>query len=328
LIKDGYNADSLHGDLSQQQRDKVMKRYRERSLQLLIATDVAARGIDVNDVTHVINYSLPDELENYTHRSGRTARAGKTGISISLVNLKELGKIRQIEKVIGKPFVKMEVPKGEAVVEKQLFALINKVNDIAVNHNHIDPYLPKIMERFGDLSKEEIIKRFASLEFSRFLEYYQNAPDLNVDPSEARGGADRRGKSERFGRDGYKSDYTRLFINLGSVDEFTRGDILGYICNTTRISGKAVGKIDLKGVYTFFEVENTSVDKVFSGFQNVDFNGRTVRVENAGDSPSGGHGERRSRSFRNGGESGGRRKRESGSGFRDFSGKRREKSRW
>lgn len=328
LIKDGYNADSLHGDLSQQQRDKVMKRYRERSLQLLIATDVAARGIDVNDVTHVINYSLPDELENYTHRSGRTARAGKTGISISLVNLKELGKIRQIEKVIGKPFVKMEVPKGEAVVEKQLFALINKVNDVAVNNNHIDPYLPKIMERFGDLSKEEIIKRFASLEFSRFLEYYQNAPDLNVDPSEARGGADRRGKAERFGRDGYKSDYTRLFINLGSVDEFTRGDILGYICNTTRISGKAIGKIDLKGVYTFFEVENTSVDKVFSGFQNVDFNGRTVRVENAGDSPSGGRGERRNRSFRNGGESGGRRKRESGGGFRDFSGKRREKSRW
>lgn len=328
LIKDGYNADSLHGDLSQQQRDKVMKRYRERSLQLLIATDVAARGIDVNDVTHVINYSLPDELENYTHRSGRTARAGKTGISISLVNLKELGKIRQIEKVIGKPFVKMEVPRGEAVVEKQLFALINKVNDIAVNNNHIDPYLPKIMESFGDLSKEEIIKRFASLEFSRFLEYYQNAPDLNVDPSEARGGADRKGKSDRFGRDGYKSDYTRLFINLGSVDDFTRGDILGYICNTTRISGKAVGKIDLKGVYTFFEVENTSVDKVFSGFQNVDFNGRTVRVENAGDSPSGGRGERRSRSFRNGGESGGRRKRESGGGFRDFSGKRREKSRW
>src|SRR5690606_13282494 len=187
LIKDGYNADSLHGDLSQQQRDKVMKRYRERSLQLLVATDVAARGIDVNDVTHVINYSLPDELENYTHRSGRTARAGKTGISISLINLKELGKIRQIERVIGKPFVKMDVPKGEAVVEKQLFALIDKVNGVAVNDSQIDAYLPKIMERFGDLSKEEIIKRFASLEFSRFLEYYQHAPDLNVDPRDARG---------------------------------------------------------------------------------------------------------------------------------------------
>ncbi len=330
LIKDGYNADALHGDLSQQQRDKVMKRYRERSLQLLIATDVAARGIDVNDVTHVINYSLPDEIENYTHRSGRTARAGKTGISLSLVNLKELGKIRQIEKVIGKPFIKMEVPRGETVVESQLFAMINKVQQVAVNDDHIDPYLPKIMESFAELSKEEIIKRFASLEFNRFLEYYQNAPDLNVDASEGRGVSDRKGKSERFGRDGYKSDYTRLFINLGSVDDFTRGDILGYICNNTNISGKAIGKIDLKGVYTFFEVENAAVDKVFKGFLDVDFNGRAVRVENAGEgrSESRGGGERRNRSFRSGSDNGGRRRRESGGGFRDFSGKRREKSRW
>jgi len=335
LIKDGYNADSLHGDLSQQQRDKVMKRYRDRSLQLLIATDVAARGIDVNDVTHVINYSLPDELENYTHRSGRTARAGKTGISISLINLKEVGKIRRIEKVIGKSFTKMEVPKADAVVEKQLFALIGKVNDVDISNNHIDPYLPKIMESLGELSKEDIIKRFASLEFNRFLEYYQNAPDLNVDASEARGGfdRDRSGRAERSDRSGYKSDYTRLFINLGSVDEFTRGDILGYICNNTQISGKAVGKIDLKGVYTFFEVENNSVDKVFSGFQNVDFNGRSVRVEIAGEGHSEGRGEKRGRSFRNGsGEGGNRRRREQGGGggFRgnNFSGKRREKSRW
>jgi len=334
LIKDGYNADSLHGDLSQQQRDKVMKRYRERSLQLLIATDVAARGIDVNDVTHVINYSLPDEIENYTHRSGRTARAGKTGISLSLVNLKELGKIRQIEKVIGKSFVKMEVPRGEAVVESQLFAMIHKVQQVSVNDDHIDPYLPKILESFADLSKEEIIKRFASLEFNRFLEYYQNAPDLNVDANEGRNSFDRerKGKGERFGRDGYKSDYTRLFINLGSVDEFTRGDILGYICNTTHISGKSIGKIDLKGVYTFFEVENASVDKVFSGFQNAEFNGRSVRVENAGEGRGDSRGgEKRNRSFRNGSSdyNGGRRKRENGGGFRDFSGgKRREKSRW
>src|SRR5690606_28796054 len=149
------------------------------------------------------------------------------------------------------------------------------------------------------------------------------------DPSEARGGMDRKGKSDRFGRDSYKSDYTRLFINLGSVDDFTRGDILGYICNTTRISGKAIGKIDLKGVYTFFEVENTSVDKVFSGFQNIDFNGRTVRVENAGEGHSEGRGEKRGRSFRNGGgESGGRRRRDGGGGFREFSGRRREKSGW
>ncbi|WP_257669139.1 DEAD/DEAH box helicase [Parapedobacter tibetensis] len=329
LIKDGYNADALHGDLSQQQRDKVMRRYRDRSLQLLIATDVAARGIDVNNVTHVINYSLPDEIENYTHRSGRTARAGKTGISLSLVNLKELGKIRQIEKVVGKSFVKAEVPKGEAVVEKQLFALIEKVQQVSVSENHIDPYLPKIMESFAELSKEDIVKRFASLEFNRFLEYYQNAPDLNVDPSESRGSERSKGKSDRFGRDEYKSDYTRLFINLGSVDEFTRGDILGYICNTTQISGKAIGKIDLKGVYTFFEVENASVDKVFSGFQHIDFNGRSVRVENAGERGADeGRSEKRNRSFRNG-DGGGRKRRENGGGgFRDFSGRRREKSRW
>ena len=223
----------------------------------------------------------------------------------------------------------MDVPRGEAVVESQLFAMINKVQQVSVNDDHIDPYLPKIMEGFADLSKEEIIKRFASLEFNRFLEYYQNAPDLNVDASEGRG-FDRKGKTERFGRNGYKSDYTRLFINLGSVDDFTRGDMLGYICNHTRLSGKAIGKIDLKGVYTFFEVENAVVDKVFSGFQGVDFNGRNVRVENAGEGRSERRGgEKRGRSFRNGSDNGGRRKRDNGGGFRDFSGgKRREKSRW
>ena len=324
LIKDGYNADALHGDLSQQQRDKVMKRYRDRSLQLLIATDVAARGIDVNDVTHVINYSLPDEIENYTHRSGRTARAGKTGVSISMVNLKELGKIRQIEKVIGKPFIRLAIPKGEDVVEKQLFALIKRIHDVDVKDGQIDRYFPKIMESFADLSKEDVIKRFASLEFNRFLEYYQNAPDLNVDARESH--SDRKGKTERFGRGGFKSDYTRLFINLGAVDDFTRGDMLGFICNTTNISGKAIGKIDLKGVYTFFEVENALVDQVFRGFRNVDYNGRPIRVENAGD----GRNERKSRGYRNSdAERNGNsfRKREQ-SGFRDFSGKRREKSRW
>src|ERR1700722_12298794 len=161
LIKDGYNADSLHGGLSQQQRDKVMKRYRERNLQLLIATDVAARGIDVNDVTHVINCSLPDEIDNYTHRSGRTARAGKTGISIAIINAKELGKIRQIERVIGKQFIKAEIPTGFDVVEKQLFAIVHKIHDVEVNEQQIDQYLPRIMEEFKDLSKEDFIKRFA-----------------------------------------------------------------------------------------------------------------------------------------------------------------------
>jgi len=321
LIKDGYNADSLHGDLSQQQRDKVMKRYRERSLQLLIATDVAARGIDVNNVTHVINYSLPDEIENYTHRSGRTARAGKTGVSISIIHSKELGKIRQIERVIGKQFVKAEIPNGFDVCEKQLFALVHKVHNVDVNEEQIEQYIPRIMEEFKDLSKEDIIKRFASLEFNRFLEYYKDAPDLNVSDFEQRGE-----RSERFPRGGSRGDYTRLFINLGSVDEFTRGDMLGFICNTARISGKSIGKIDLKGVYTFFEVENGVSETVLQNFKGAEFNGRNVRIEVAGDRDGGNRGGGSGRSYGGGGrrEGGSGSRERSGGGFRDFSGKRKD----
>ncbi|HVW95490.1 MAG TPA: DEAD/DEAH box helicase [Mucilaginibacter sp.] len=332
LIKDGYNADSLHGDLSQQQRDKVMKRYRDRSLQLLIATDVAARGIDVNDVTHVINYSLPDEVENYTHRSGRTARAGKTGVSICIINAKELGKIRQIERVIGKRFVKAEIPSGFDVCEKQLFNIVHKVHNVTVNEEQIEQYLPRILEEFKDMSKEEFIKRFASIEFNIFLDYYKNAPDLNVAADENR----RFEKDDRsLFRNGGKSDYTRLFINLGSVDEFNRGDLLGYICNNARISGRVIGKIDVKGVYSFFEVMNADVDKVMNDFKGVEFKGRPVRIEISGEGTSerrdGGH--RRDGGYRNGGRREGgyrngnsheRNGYASSGGFRDFSGKRRD----
>ncbi len=314
LMKDGYNADSLHGDLSQQQRDRVMKRYRDRSLQLLIATDVAARGIDVNDVTHVINYSLPDEIENYTHRSGRTARAGKSGISIAIINSKELGKIRQIERVIGKQFTKAEIPSGFDVCEKQLFGLVHKVHNVAVSEDQIEQYLPRIMEEFKDLDKAEIIKRFASLEFNRFLDYYKNAPDLNASAEDS--GRGERG--DKFGRTGFKSDFTRLFINLGSVDDFSRGDMLGFICNQAKISGKTIGKIDLKGVYTFFEVENEFADKVQQEFsKNIEFQGRPVRVELAGDRglEGGGGGGNRPRG---GGGYGG--KRDGGGGYRGNSG--------
>src|SRR5690606_16646875 len=192
----------------------------------------------------------PDEIENYTHRSGRTARAGKTGISISLVNAKEQGKIRQLEKVIGKAFIKKDVPNGSEVVEKQLLALISRVKDAPVNEGQLETHLPAIMEGFESLSKEEVIKRFVSLEFNRFLEYYQHAPDLNLAVSEGKFG-NRKMQDNRFGRTGYKSDFTRLFINLGSVDNFSRGDMLGFICDNTNVSGKAIGKIDLKGLYTF-----------------------------------------------------------------------------
>ncbi|WKK59264.1 DEAD/DEAH box helicase [Sphingobacterium sp. BN32] len=336
LIKDGYNADSLHGDLSQQQRDKVMKRYRERNLQLLIATDVAARGIDVNDVTHVINYSLPDEVENYTHRSGRTARAGKTGISISLINVKEMSKIRHIEKIIGKSFERKQVPQGTEVCEKQLFALVDKVHNVEVQEDQINAFLPQILESLQDLTKEEVVKRFASLEFNRFLNYYKDAPDLNIEARESSRG-DRDRDRDGGGRRTSKG-FTRLFINLGSVDEFSRGEMLGFICNNSKISGKSIGKIDLKGVFTFFEVEDGEVNKVFQGFEGVNYNGRGVRIEVSGEGRSdrgssngrsrggrssdrnsgGGRGDRRDRGRSNG-----------GGGFRDFSGKRREsKSRY
>jgi ATP-dependent RNA helicase DeaD len=311
LIKDGYNADALHGDLSQQQRDKVMKRYRERSLQLLIATDVAARGIDVNNVTHVINYSLPDEIENYTHRSGRTARAGKSGVSISIINSKEIGKIRQIERVIGKQFTKAEIPTGFDVCEKQLFALVHRVHNVDVNEEQIEQYIPRIMDEFSDLSKEEVIKRFASLEFNRFLDYYKDAPDLNAPEYEDRGA-----RGDKYARTSSRGEYTRLFINLGSVDDFTRGDMLGFICNNGKVSGRSVGKIDLKGVYTFFEVENAVAEQLQQNFRNVDFNGRKVRIELSGDREGSGRSGRREGGFRD--------KDRSSGGFRDFSGKRRE----
>lgn len=348
LIKDGYNADSLHGDLSQQQRDKVMQRFRDRNMQLLIATDVAARGIDVNNVTHVINYSLPDEIESYTHRSGRTGRAGKTGISICIINAKETGKIRQIEKIIGKQFTKAELPTGFDVCEKQLFSLIHKVHNVEVNTEQIDQYIPRIMDEFAELSKEDVIKKFASLEFNRFLDYYAKAPDLNAQADDR---GDRGERGERGSRSFNNSDYTRLFINVGSVDDFTRGDLLGFVCNNGKISGKAVGKIDLKGVYSFIEVENDTVDALFTNFKDIKFNGREVRIEKSGDAPVGsrggdGGGDRR-RGFgggdrrreggggfggerrgggerRSGGGSGRREGGNSGGGFRDFSGRSRE----
>lgn len=361
LIKGGYSANALHGDLSQQQRDKVMRSFRDHSIQMLVATDVAARGIDVEGVTHVINYSLPDEIENYTHRSGRTARAGKKGISISIINMKETGKIRRMEKIIGKSFTKCEVPSGFEVCEKQLFQTVNKLQNVSVKEEHIAPYLPSILEELDSLSKEDIIKRIVSTEFNRFLDSNKGAKDLNVDASSARNSRDDdggRGRRERGGRNenGAEPGYTRLFVNVGSVDSFTRGDLLGYICETTQISGKSVGKIDLKGVFSFFEVEDAVVDQVHDGFKTATYNDREVRIENAGARTGGGRsggggerrssrqrtggGDRRSSSNRDGGRREGRKREGSNSGresssrsqseFKDFSGRGRndDKKRW
>jgi ATP-dependent RNA helicase DeaD len=272
LMRDGYNADALHGDLSQQQRDKVMGRYRKRALQILVATDVAARGIDVDDVTHVIHYNLPDEPENYTHRSGRTARAGKSGISISLINVRETDKIRQIEKKINKKFHLSKIPSAVDVCEQQLMKLIKKIHEVAVNEKGITKYLPSVYEELKDLDKEELIKRVVSIEFNRFLDYYRNAPDLNVDIAH-------QGRSG----DSYRSIGPRMFINLGSVDGFDRGNMMEYVMDLTGLKKEDVGRIDIKGVFSFIEMPEPSMTKALEAFNGEIYNGRKVRVEMSGD---------------------------------------------
>jgi ATP-dependent RNA helicase DeaD len=271
LMKDGYNADSLHGDLTQQQRDRVMMKFRDRSLQILVATDVAARGIDVEDITHVIHLNIPDEMEFYTHRSGRTARAGKKGVSIAMINKRELGKVKQIEKTLKSPFKRMLIPSGPEVCQKQLLALMHKVHVVKVNEEAIEEFLPAVYEEFKDLSKNELIKRFASIEFNRFLDYYKNAPDLNEEhrKSDVGGGG---------GEDRYSSG-SRFFINLGKMDNVDVSRLLELLDDYCGIQKKDVGKIDLKGAYSFFEVEKDRADDVLKGIHGIEYQGRQVRVE-------------------------------------------------
>ena len=270
LMKDGYNADSLHGDLTQQQRDRVMMKFRQKSLQILVATDVAARGIDVEDITHVIHLNMPDEMEFYTHRSGRTARAGKKGISIAMVSKHELLKVRQIEKNMKSTVKRMMVPSGAEVCQKQLLGLMHKVREVKVNENEIAAFLPAVYEELNDLTKQDLIKRFASIEFNRFLDYYRNAPDLNGDQKRSDGGLER---SER------RSGGTRFFINLGKMDGLDKSKMLEVIDEYTGLEKKDIGTIDLMGAYSFFEVDKTLADKVINGFNGAELKGRQVRVE-------------------------------------------------
>ena len=262
LIKDGYNADSLHGDLSQAQRDFVMKRFRNRNLQLLVATDVAARGIDVKDITHVINYNLPEDIESYTHRSGRTARAGKMGISIAFVTSKDNYKIREIERMIGKNFTRMAVPNGVEVCEKQLFHLVNRIHNIDVNEEEIAPYLPKIMEELQDVSKEDLIKRFVSEEFNRFLEYYQQAPDLNKGFERGAGGM------------------TKFFVNLGELDGLHWKFMKDYLADISGVSAQHIFNVDVKKSFSFFEAEPKNVQAFLAvNDKKLEFNDRVVQLE-------------------------------------------------
>lgn len=278
LIKDGYNADALHGDLSQAQRDLVMKRFRSRTLQMLVATDVAARGIDVNNVTHVINYNLPEEAENYTHRSGRTGRAGKTGIAIAIVTPREVNKIRDIERIIQNTFTKADVPDGVAVCEKQLFHLVNKLHTVEVKDEEIENYLPKIYEELKDLSKEELIKRFISEEFNRFYAYYQNSQDLNI--------------SNDGGNNGKT---TRFFINMGQLDGFNRNSIKDFLVEISNLNARLIFNIDVKNSFSFFETENKCVDEFLAlNKKGIEFNARVISFEVSKAKPSGGYGEKRS----------------------------------
>lgn len=272
LIKDGYNADALHGDLSQSQRDYVMKRFRLKNLQMLVATDVAARGLDVNDLTHVINYNLPDEIESYTHRSGRTGRAGKTGTSIAIIHTKEKYKLRQIEKIVDQKFEQHSIPLGKDICEKQLLSLMDKMEKVKVNERQIKQFLPKVYEKLENLNREEIIKQFVSLEFNRFLEYYKDAPDLNVFEE----------KSKQREKKGKKSkDFVRFFINAGTMDGLTPAGLISLINKTTKNRDIKIGKLDLMKKFSFFEVNNQFADAIPPSFEKTTYKERALIVEKA-----------------------------------------------
>ena len=286
LMEDGYNADALHGDLSQAQRDYVMGRFRTGQLQMLVATDVAARGLDVNDLSHVINYSLPDDPEAYIHRSGRTGRAGKSGISVSILHMRETGKLRHIEKLLNKRFERKNVPGGEEICEVQLMHLVDKVSQVEVNDSKIDPYMPAIMEKFEGLTSDEILKRFVSAEFNRFLAYYKNAPDLNVrgqerkifDKRDGRDGRDGRGgRGGDFGGDGI--NFSRLFINAGKKQNLNASRLLGLINDHAKRKNIEIGKIDIQRKFSFFEIDSRFEKELIQSMNRSSIDGHPLVVD-------------------------------------------------
>ena len=301
LIEDGYSAAALHGDLSQNQRDLVMKSFRNQQIQMLVATDVAARGIDVEDITHVINYQLPDETEVYTHRSGRTGRAGKTGVSMVIVSKSEVRKIKRIERLIKKNFVKKDLPEGMEICEVQLLSLANKVHNTEINHE-IDKYLTSINALFEDSTKEELIKKFFSVEFTRFFDYYQKAKNLNVDESGSRGHDSGRSTND-----------TRYFINVGRKDGFDWMKLKDFLKEVLDLGRDDVFKVDVMDSFSFFNTEEALQDKVLAFFKDYKHEGRFVNVEISED---------KGRKKR-GGKGGGKRRRDRKSKEDRFSGSRR-----
>ena len=266
LMHDGYNADALHGDLSQAQRDNVMQKFRIRNIQLLVATDVAARGLDVSDLTHVINYNLPDDVEVYTHRSGRTGRANKKGVSVSIIHSKERFKIKDIERMLKKSFEQQQIPNGLEVCKKQLFFMIDRMQNVDVNEEQIEPYIPQIMKQLSDLSKEEILKRFVSLEFNRFLEYYKDAQDLNYHERERGERGERGDRGERGERGAKSGKRVRLKMNIGEREGVDPKRFLGIINDVTGDKSISIGAIEVTNKFTFFDVFADQVEKVVTAF--------------------------------------------------------------
>jgi ATP-dependent RNA helicase DeaD len=288
LTREGYDIEPLHGDLTQQQRTKVMGEFRDRALQLLIATDVAARGIDVQGITHVINYELPDDVEVYTHRSGRTGRAGKTGVCMSIVHARETGKIRQIERMVQVPFHKLEIPSGTDVCRKQFFYFMDKLLQADISHGNYETYLPMLQEKFAQVDKEEVLKRVAALEFDRFLKYYENAEDLNLrerigkDRSEGRGErtSDRRRdtKGREFGGNG---NTTRLFVNLGTKDGFYKASFLQFILDLSDLNKEVLGRVDMKEMNSWIEIDRNAAGQMIRSIDGKKYKGRRIRMNEA-----------------------------------------------
>jgi len=281
LIQDGYNAAALHGDLSQGMRDNVMDHFRKRSLQLLVATDVAARGIDVKELTHIINYNLPDDIETYVHRSGRTGRADQRGICLSLINLREKSKIKKIEKIVGRPFEKAMIPTGKEVCEKQLFNHIDRIEHVDINREEIDDYLPVVFRKLDWMSREELITRMVALNFNRFLDYYKDAIDLNVDERDEKKDKKER-KKEREHQD---ETMKRLYFGMGKNDHILPQKIIGKINDVTRTKNIPIGRIDLFGDFSYVDVDENYVDLILESFADPRSNPRGIVVEVAKDQP-------------------------------------------
>jgi ATP-dependent RNA helicase DeaD len=289
LTREGYDIDAIHGDLTQQQRDKVMGLFRDKSVKLLVATDVAARGIDVQGITHVINYELPDDVEVYTHRSGRTGRAGKSGVSVSIVTPKETYRLRQIEKLVNTRVHKMDIPSGKDVCRKQFFSFIDKMLQADISHGEYETYLPVLKEKFAEVDKEEILQRVAALEFDRFLKYYENAADLNMRSDDRRGGergssrSDRPTRDRDGGRNGFSNsgNYQRLFVNLGTKDGFYKASFLQFILDMSDLKKEVLGKIDMKEMTSWIEIEPAAGKKMMKAIDGKNYRGRKIRMNDA-----------------------------------------------